>query len=68
MNCTADEIRILEFLKKNPAASHESIAGEIGKSKRTAQSIVRSLREKGLLSREGSRSSGSWVVKPAPGE
>ena len=65
IDCTATEISILDFLKKNPAATHENIADEIGKSIRTAQSIARSLREKRLLTREGSRSNGHWVVKPS---
>jgi ATP-dependent DNA helicase RecG len=62
IECTLTEIAVLEFLKKNPAATHEGIADEIGKSARTAQSIVRSLKEKGLLTREGSRSGGLWLV------
>ncbi|MDR1136145.1 MAG: putative DNA binding domain-containing protein [Clostridiales Family XIII bacterium] len=64
MDCTTAEISVLEFLKKNPAATHERIATEIGKSIRTAQSVVRSLKKKGLLTREGSRSVGLWIVTP----
>ncbi|MDR1247660.1 MAG: putative DNA binding domain-containing protein [Clostridiales Family XIII bacterium] len=64
MDCDMAEIRVLEFLERNPAATHENIAGEIGKSIRTAQYIVYSLKKKGLLTREGSRNSGRWIVKP----
>jgi predicted HTH transcriptional regulator len=46
MDCSATEISVLEFLKKNPAATHEGIAGEIGKSIRTAQTVVRSLKKR----------------------
>lgn len=63
INCTATEISVLVFLKNNPAATHESIADKIGKSIRTSQSITQSLKEKGLLIREGSRNNGRWVVK-----
>jgi predicted HTH transcriptional regulator len=68
LNCTATERRVLDFLKEHPAATHRNIADEIDKSIRTAQSIVRSLREKGFLTREGSRSSGRWVVMSESGK
>ena len=64
IDCSAIEIDVLDFLKTNPDTTHESIADEIGKSIRTAQSIMRSLKEKGLLIHEGSRNNGRWLVKP----
>ena len=66
INCTSTERIVLEYLAKNPMATHESIAIEIGKSLRTAQAIAKSLKDKGLLSRKGSRNNGCWVVKPEP--
>jgi ATP-dependent DNA helicase RecG len=62
-NCTLAEIDVLNFLKENPSSTHEDIAAAIGKSIRTAQSTVRSLREKDLLLREGPRNNGRWIVK-----
>jgi ATP-dependent DNA helicase RecG len=63
IDCTPTELDVLNFLKENPLATHEDIADAIGKSVRTAQSVVRSLRQKGLLIRKGARNSGHWIVK-----
>ncbi|MDR1616019.1 MAG: winged helix-turn-helix transcriptional regulator [Syntrophomonadaceae bacterium] len=54
---------ILEFLKEHSFASQEDIAEAVGKSLRTTQAAIRSLKGKGLLSRKGSRKNGRWVVK-----
>jgi ATP-dependent DNA helicase RecG len=62
-NCAPTELDVLNFLKENPSAAHEDIANAIGKSVRTAQSVVRSLKQKGLLIREGARNNGHWAVK-----
>jgi hypothetical protein len=61
VNCTLTEIAVLHFLKETPSAGYADIAGAIGKSTRTAQTLVRSLKGKGLLTREGTRS--PWIVK-----
>jgi ATP-dependent DNA helicase RecG len=63
INCTLNEIAILEFLKEHPFASQEDIAEAVGKSLRTTQAAIRSLKGKGLLAREGSRKNGRWIVQ-----
>jgi predicted HTH transcriptional regulator len=56
-----NESAVLNFLKNNPAASNVDVAEAIGKSVSTAQTALRSLKGKGLLTREGAR--GRWMVK-----
>jgi len=68
INCNETEIKVLDFLKTNPIATHKNIANEIGKSIRTAQYIARTLKKKGLLTHEGSRNNGYWIVRTESGE
>ena len=62
LDCTLTQIAILEFLAENPSATQAEVATIIGKSIRTVKSDMAVLQEKGLLSREGGKKNGSWVV------
>jgi ATP-dependent DNA helicase RecG len=53
---------ILEFLKENPTATQLEIADILGKSRRTIQNTIASLKEKGVLKREGAKKNGRWIV------
>jgi DNA-binding CsgD family transcriptional regulator len=61
INCTLTEVDILNYVKENPTASCAEIARAIDKSIRTTQAALRSLKGKGLLTREGIRS-GRWIL------
>jgi ATP-dependent DNA helicase RecG len=63
IKCTSLEIATLDFLKGRPAANQGDIAVAIDKSLRTAQSVIHTLKHKGLLTHEGSRKNGKWIVK-----
>ena len=64
LNCTLDEMAVLNFLKENPKATQADIAEHIGKSERTVKRMTPSLIERGLLERiNGKGDKGSWVVK-----
>ena len=64
LNCTLDEMALLNFLKENPKATQSDIAAHIGKSERTVKRMTPSLIERGLLERiNGKGDKGSWVVK-----
>ena len=63
LNCTLDEIALLNFLKDNPNATQTEIAVYIGKSPRTVKRMTPSLIERGLLERENGKRNGRWVVK-----
>ncbi|MCL2796771.1 MAG: putative DNA binding domain-containing protein [Firmicutes bacterium] len=59
----ATEKRILELLAVNGDLSREELAGLVGKDLRTVQRGLNRLRDNGLIIRDGSKKTGSWVVK-----
>jgi len=62
-NCALNESNILAYLKDNPYATQPEIAKAIGKSRTTVQTIIRMLKERNLLEREGAKLNGRWSVK-----
>jgi DNA-binding MarR family transcriptional regulator len=62
LDCTLEELSVLEFLKERPTATQKEVAGRIKKSERTVKTITVSLQEKGLLKRTGGRRNGAWEV------
>ena len=53
---------MLDAIKNNTSVTYEEIEAIVGKSRKTvARAIVR-LKEKGLISRNGSGKTGYWVV------
>jgi ATP-dependent DNA helicase RecG len=63
VSCSSIEIAVLEHLQNNPTAPQQDVATFIGKSLRTTQNIIKDLKDKGLLSHEGSKKKGFWIVK-----
>jgi ATP-dependent DNA helicase RecG len=61
-DCTIIEREILKYLANNPEATQTQIASNIGKSLRTVKSIMASLKNKGILKREGTNKTGYWIV------
>ena len=56
------EKRILSIISDNPAVKSEEIAAAISKSRKTVQRYLKRLREKGIISRVGSRKTGLWEI------
>ena len=63
LNCTLEEMAVLQYLQSNPEAKQEDIAKHIGKSLSTVKRMTPSLIERGLLQRENGKRNGKWVVK-----
>ena len=63
LDCTLEEVAVLNFLRENPTATQKIIALHIGKSERTVKSITVELNNKGLLERKNGKRNGVWVVK-----
>jgi ATP-dependent DNA helicase RecG len=63
INCTLIETAVLNFLRDNPNSTQNAIAVAIGRSPRSIKSDIASLKEKGLLEREGAKRNGKWIVK-----
>ena len=63
LNCTLEEMAVLQYLQSNPVAKQEDIAKHIGKSLSTVKRMTPSLIERGLLQRENGKRNGKWIVK-----
>lgn len=53
---------VLECIKENGEFNAEKIAENVGKDKRTVERAIKSLREHGIIERNGSDKAGSWKV------
>lgn len=62
-DCALIEKMILEYLATHSIATQIEIAKAIGRSRRSVQNAIASLKEKGLLERKGAKKNGRWVVK-----
>ncbi len=63
LNCTLEEIAVLNFLREQPKATQKEIAAHIGKSERTIKSITVNLTEKGIIERKNGKRNGFWEIK-----
>ena len=57
------EAFILALLRTNPNITLEEVAEKIGKSSRTVKNALKSMQERGIVERIGSKKSGSWIVR-----
>lgn len=62
LDCTLEEITVLQYLKENPRATQKEIAAHIGKSERTVKSITISLTNRGIIERKNGKRNGFWQV------
>ena len=53
----------LTLIREDPRISAARLATHLGMSARQAQRIIKSLRDTGILTREGSPKSGRWIVR-----
>jgi len=53
----------VKAIEANDTITLDQIAVVLGKSRSTVKRIVNSLKEKGLLDREGARKTGRWIQK-----
>ena len=63
LDCTLEEIAVLNYLKEKPNATQKEIAQHIGKSERTVKSMTVNLRERGIIERKNGRRNGFWEIK-----
>ena len=59
---SSTEQAILDHLELSPELSAKELASLLRKTFRTIQRNINSLKEKGVLKREGSDRSGRWIV------
>lgn len=63
LDCTLEEVAVLNFLRGQPKATQKEIAAHIGKSERTVKTITVNLTEKGFVERKNGKRNGFWEVK-----
>jgi len=57
------ESAVMEYLKGRPDATQIETADAVDRSRRSVQEAITSLKEKGVIKREGSKKTGKWIVK-----
>ena len=63
LECTLEEVAILELILKNPKITQKEMVLETGKSRRTVQRIMETLRDdKKYIRRVGGKRYGSWEI------
>ena len=62
LNCTLEEVALLELIAKNPSAKQQDLADATGKSLRTIKRIMKSLQDKNYIRRESGKRYGKWEV------
>ena len=62
VNCTVNETKVLNLINENCKITINEIASKIDLSRRTVQTIINSLKSKGLLLRAGSDKTGHWEI------
>lgn len=63
LNCTLEEIAVLNYLQERPHATQKEIAVHIGKSERTVKTITVNLTGKGIIERKNGKRNGFWEIK-----
>lgn len=53
---------MIELLIENPSVTSAELAESIGVTKRTIERVFKSLQEKKMIERIGSKRDGSWIV------
>jgi fido (protein-threonine AMPylation protein) len=62
MDCTLEELAVLDFIKKNPSIKQQELADATGKSLRSVKRIMKSLQDKNYIRRENGKRYGKWEI------
>ena len=62
LDCTLEELAVLELVAKNPAIKQQEVAEQTGKSIATIKRIMKSLQDKDYIRRESGKRYGKWEV------
>lgn len=62
VNLTLNQRKIYDMIKGNPSIAHMTIATTLSITTKTAKRATKTLREYGLIRREGSDKTGKWVI------
>ena len=59
---TDNEQKLLKLIRENPTYSINNLKNHLCVSKITLERIINSLKDKGIIERQGSRKNGKWIV------
>ena len=62
LECTLEELAVLDLIKKNPSVKQTELAEQTGKSVRSIKRIIDSLKEKQYICRVDGKRYGKWDV------
>ncbi|MGN0549030.1 MAG: helix-turn-helix transcriptional regulator [Acutalibacteraceae bacterium] len=62
LDCTLEELAVLELVAKNPTVKQQELVEATGKSIATIKRIMKSLQEKNYIRRENGKRYGKWEV------
>lgn len=62
LNCTLEEVAILELIAKNPNVKQQELVETTGKSLSTVKRIMKSLQDKNYIRRESGKRYGRWEI------
>lgn len=62
LDCTLDELAILELITKNPSVKQQELADITGKSLSTVKRLMKFLQDKNYIRRESGKRYGKWEV------
>ena len=62
LDCTLEELAVLDLIKKNPTIKQQELADITGKSIRSVKRIMKSLQDKNYIRRESGKRYGKWEV------
>lgn len=62
LDCTLEELAVLELVAKNPTIKQQEIAEATGKSIATIKRIMKSLQDKNYIRRECGKRYGKWEM------
>lgn len=62
LDCTLEELAVLELVAKNPTIKQQEIAEQTGKSIATVKRIMKSLQDKNYILRESGKRYGKWEM------
>jgi len=62
LDCTLEELAVLELVAKNPMVKQQELVEATGKSIATIKRIMKSLQDKNYIRRESGKRYGKWEV------
>lgn len=67
LDCTLEELAVLNLLKEKPSMTQKELAVCIGKSERMIKRITVSLQQKEIMTRADGKRNGKWVLREEAG-